>query len=98
LRCAERWYVKEKLVPDIDTVWRRIEAHAGETFRQVRGGEFTYEVEGNRLRPDRTNRALEKSQFGQALDLAPLTSTTQLQHLQGPSYLFAILTDPRIAR
>src|SRR5438067_304493 len=26
----------------IDVVWRRIEAHAGETFRQVRGGEFTY--------------------------------------------------------
>lgn len=84
-------------VPDIDTVWRRIEAHAGETFRQVRGGEFTYQVDGNSVRPDRTNRLLAKSHFAQALDLAPLTSTTQLQHLQGPSYLFAILTDPRVA-
>ena len=83
-------------MPDIDVVWERITAHQGETFRQVRGGEFTYEVDGNSLLPDRTNRLLARSQFAEALALAPLTSTTQLQHLQGPSYLFAILTDPRI--
>jgi hypothetical protein len=81
----------------IDAVWRRIEAHAGETFRQVRGGEFTYRVDGGSVWPDRTNRNLGKSQFAQALDRRPLTSTTQLQDLQGPSYLFAILTDARIA-
>jgi hypothetical protein len=83
---------------DIDAVWRRIEAHAGETFRQVRGAEFTYRVEGSSVWPDRTNRNLARSQFAQALDRWPLTSTTQLQDLQGPSYLFAILTDDRIAR
>ena len=82
---------------DIDAVWGRIEAHAGETFRQVRGGEFTYRVEGGSVWPDRTNRNLGKSQFAQAFDRRPLTSTTQLQDLQGPSYLFAILTDARIA-
>jgi hypothetical protein len=83
---------------DIDAVWRRIEAHAGETFRQVRGGEFTYRVEGGCVRPDRTSRNLARSQFARALDRSPLTSTSQLQDLQGPSYLFAILTDDRIAR
>jgi hypothetical protein len=83
---------------DIDAVWRRIETHARETFRQVKGAEFTYRVDGSSVWPDRTNRSLGKSQFAQALDRRPLVSTTQLQDLQGPSYLFAILTDPRIAR
>ena len=82
---------------EIEAVWKRIEAHAGEEFRQVRGGKFTYRVEGGSVCPDRTNRNLGKSQFAQALDRRPLTSTLQLQDLQGPSYLFAILTDSRIA-
>lgn len=25
-------------------VWERIEANAGKTFQQIRGGEFTYDV------------------------------------------------------
>jgi hypothetical protein len=80
----------------IDEVWRRITAHEGETFRQVRGGEFTYEVQGAVLRPDRTNRNLHRSQFEAALQRAPISGPSDLQDLQGPSYLFAILTDPRI--
>jgi hypothetical protein len=34
---------------DIDSVWRRIEAHGGETFWQLHGGEFTYRDEGSSL-------------------------------------------------
>ena len=79
-----------------DEVWRRIEAHAGETFRQKRGGEFIYEVRSGTVWPDRTNRALSRSQFAQAFEDVPLTSTVPLKHLQGPSYLYAILMDQRI--
>ena len=83
---------EEHDVDEIEAVWKRIEANAGEEFRQLRGGR----VEGGSLCPDRTNRNLGKSQFAQALERRPLTSTMQLQDPQGPSYLFAILTDPRI--
>lgn len=70
----------------IGEVWRRIESAAGQTFRQLRGGEFTYEVRGRSLIPDRTNRVLPRSDFERALALVPLENTVPLQNLQGPSY------------
>jgi hypothetical protein len=87
-------------VPDIsfDRVWQRIEAHAGERFEQIRGGAFTYDVQGSSVWPDRTNRALARSQFERAYALMPVENTAALQRLQGPSYLYAILIDPRIRK
>ena len=81
---------------NFETVWSRIVVHQGETFRQIRGGEFTYEVSGNTVIPDRTNRMFPRSHFEEALALMPLKSTVPLQHLQGPSYIYAIMMDPRI--
>lgn len=78
------------------TVWSRIEDHAGEVFRLVGGGEFTYRVDGARVVPSRTNRNLGRSQFEQAVARLPLDGPGQLQDLQGPSYLYAILMDARI--
>jgi hypothetical protein len=46
--------------------------------------------------PSTTYRLLPRSQFARAFERAPLGGPGQLQDLQGPSYLFAILTDPRI--
>jgi hypothetical protein len=80
----------------MDEVWVRIETHAGEAFRQIRGREFTYSVVGNAVKPSTTDRILGRSQFEKALDQVPLTITVPLQQLQGPSYLYAILMDPRI--
>lgn len=82
--------------PNIDTVWQRIAAHAGESFHQIRGGEFTYAVESSYLCPDRTNQRVPRAHFEEALALVPLDSTTPVQHLRGPSYIYAILMDPRI--
>ena len=80
-----------------EVVWARIQAHQGEVFHQVRGGEFTYAVSGNAVHPDRTTRDLHKSQFEKALERVPVAGPGDLQDLQGPSYLYAILTDPRIS-
>ena len=77
-------------------VWRRIQRHEGETFRQIRGGKFKYEVVGNNVVLDRTNRVLHISKFEKAYELVPLENTKPVQHLQGPSYLYAILMDDRI--
>lgn len=85
-------------MPNIEVVWQRIRAHEGEVFHQVRGGEFRYRVVGNQLVPDRTRQQIPRSHFERALELAPLPSTTAVQRLRGPSYLFAVLMDDRIRR
>jgi hypothetical protein len=36
------------------------------------------------------------SSFRRALELAPFPGPAVLQHLQGPSYMYAIVMDPRI--
>lgn len=81
---------------DIDTVWSRIERHAGDTFEQKGGGEFSYQIEGTRVVPDRTNRKIGKAEFAKALELVPLDGPGEINHLQGPSYIYGILMDSRI--
>ncbi len=89
---------REGGMPTISEVWARIEAHAGEVFHQKRGNPFTYTVSGGCIRPDRTNRLLPRTDFAAALELVPTDSTVSFQHLQGPSYVWAILHDRRIRR
>lgn len=84
--------------PDIDTVWDRIEGLDGETFRQKRGQPFTYSISGRSLYPSTTNQALPKSQFAKALEFVPIAGPGVINHLRGPSYLWAILMDPRVRR
>ncbi len=82
---------------DVDTVFDRIVAHQGERSTLARGGTFSYRVIGRHtVSLDRTNQKLSRDTFKQAIERCPLVTTTQLQDLRGPSYLFAILTDPRI--
>jgi len=81
---------------EIEAVWSRIEAVAGQKFRQIRGGEFTFKVYSAHLSPNRTNQNIPKSHFAEALRLVPLQNTVPLQHLRGPSYIFAVLMDGRI--
>ena len=87
---------EEGAMPTIDEVWGRIEAHAGEVFQQKRGALFTYAVAGGCVRPDRTNRLLPRADFAAALELVPSPTTVPFQRLQGPSYIWAVLHDPRI--
>ncbi len=82
---------------DFDMIWSRIRRHQGQTFHQIRGGAFTYEVTTSAVLPDRTNQLLPKAHFEQAWELMPLRSTVPVQHLRGPSYLYAILMDARIS-
>jgi hypothetical protein len=84
--------------PAFDTIWRKIHAHAGHTFQTVRGVRFSYSVQSNVLRPDHTNRNIPRSDFEKAYGLMPLKGPGQINALvQGPAYVFAILTDERIS-
>lgn len=85
-------------MPTIDEVWSRLRALEGKTFRQLRGGEFQYSLEGSVLRPSRTNRALSKGQIAKALARLPLSRPSQFHDLQGPSYIYALLSDQRVRR
>lgn len=78
-------------------VWSRIESRQRQIFRQIRGGEFTYEVRTGCVAPDRTNRLIPRAHFEKAWEMAPLESTVPVQSLQGPSYIYAIIMDPRIS-
>ncbi len=82
----------------IDTIWERIKDCEGQTFKQIKGGEFTYKVKGNVIMLSRTNRSVSKSTFSEAFKFVPLENTVPLQRLQAPSYLFAILMDKRIRK
>jgi hypothetical protein len=46
--------------------------------------------------PDRTNHQLPRSHFRTAYERMPVEGPGELNDLRGPSYLYAILTDPRI--
>ncbi len=81
---------------DSEHVWALIKSHSGEEFHQIRGGVFTYVVRGNYVVPDRTNVQISKASFEEAVKLMPLPNTVSVQHLRGPSYIYAILMDDRI--
>ena len=83
---------------NIDAIWARIKTYKGEKFHQIRGAEFTYEVVGSAVVPDRTNRNIPKSDFEKAIAFLPLENTTTIHNLQGPSYIYAILMDKRIRK
>ena len=80
-----------------DTTWATIRSLAGTGFTTKTGKPFTYSVSGNTVMLHNTNRGLPRSNFERAASRAPLNGPGQLQDLQGPSYLYAILTDSRVA-
>jgi hypothetical protein len=84
-------------VVDGDDVWRRIERHAGHEFRQVRGKPFTYWMRGPRtITLDTTNRSISRAAVDRALARWPVEGPGALQDISAPSYVYALLADPRI--
>lgn len=85
-------------VLDIEAVWARIKAREGEEFRLVRGARFVYVVARGSVVPDRTAYPIARSEFAKALELVPLRGPGEVRDLvRGPSYVYAILADPRIS-
>jgi hypothetical protein len=80
----------------IDAVWNRIVAYSGEVFHLLEGKSFTYSVSADTIRLDTGNTDLVQRQIETALDRMPLANPDDLNDLQGPAYIHAILTDRRI--
>lgn len=83
---------------DFREIWARVQQHAGEVFTTVRGKESRYSARAGGVEMLTTNRVLPRADFEQALARMPVDGPGALQDLQGPSYLFAILSDPRVGR
>jgi len=88
-----------QIEPEFERVWKSIAKHAGEEFRTTTGLVFEYRLAGDSVWIERDgremNRALSKGQFAKAWARWPVTGPGELQDLQGPSFLFAILDDAR---
>ena len=81
----------------IDVLWSRIIRCSGEVFDQRRGKSFTYSVSGDTVYLDTANQDLSRRHIAEAFSRMPLTDPDDLSDLNGSRYIYAILTDRRIA-
>lgn len=82
----------------IEELWGRLNQFEDEEFTQIRGGTFRFMITDTALFPDRTAWQIPRKHFAEALQFVPLTNTVAVQHLFGPSYLYALLMDRRIRK
>ena len=80
----------------MDLLWAKIKSFEGEIFHTVSGIPFSYEILGNDLLRTGSEYPLNRSNFKKALDLRPKNVVAISRKVRGPSYVYAILTDPRI--
>jgi hypothetical protein len=80
----------------VDVVWQRIIAYSGEAFHSMYSESFTYSVSGGTVYLDTTVQDLSRSHIAEALDRRPLSHPIEIRDLDGPSYIYTILTDGRI--
>lgn len=85
-----------RVMTEFATIWARVRQHSGETFMTVTGREFRYEARSGGVEMLTTNRVLPRSSFEEAYARMPVDGPGALQDLQGPSYIYAVLVDPRI--
>ncbi len=84
---------------DFDEIWRKIQQHAGEEFYELAGKRFTYTADADSLQPSTHERPILRQHFQRAWESGLLGNLRQLRQEFGQrehSYIFSILTDPRI--
>lgn len=80
----------------IDLVWRNLKLNEGEQFFTKTGRPFSYRIRNDYVVLLNTPRTIPKWQVEEALGVQADTVTAYGKY-QGPSYLFALLHDLRIA-
>lgn len=84
-----------------DHIWAKIERHQGQEFQTKRGKPFRYTVKYGCVIPDHTDRNLPGSHFEAVWAMGSTEGPAEVAKrdpkIQGPSYIWAILNDPRIA-
>lgn len=82
-----------------ETIWTRIVAHAGQQFQTRTGQVFRYEIiGGDRVRPTVSENSVSRTELAQYYSEIEHASTAKIAVLNsGPSFIWSILTDHRIA-
>lgn len=83
--------------PPFDEVWRSIRELEGETFKTITGLPFEYVMDGEALIPSRTDYRLSRGNFEKAFERVPIAQPSEISAVRGPSYVWAILHDPRVS-
>jgi len=83
---------------DFEEAWSRIGMNKGEKFRTVRGLDFTYKLLGPWVVIDRTDYRITKRNFQLAYGMLPVDGPDGFgEGVTARYYVYAVLTDPRIA-
>lgn len=84
---------------NVELIWSRIKANSGEVFYTKTGRPYTYHVNNQTVVLENTNRNIPMSNFEKALAVAnPSVVEFNRLNLQGSSYIYGIITDPRIIK
>jgi predicted nucleotide-binding protein len=84
--------------PPFEEVWQRIVDLQGETFNTVTGLPFEYVIDREALIPSRTDYRLSRGNFEKAFARVPIGQPREINNdVRGPSYVWAILHDPRVS-
>lgn len=79
-----------------EILWAKIQQHQGETFYTGRNKELVYKIVGDMLYHNLTAAGIPRSDFVKAASLNPKNTAALHSKVRGPSYVYAIITDPRI--
>lgn len=83
-----------------DKIWAKIRKHAGEAFQSIRGHPFTYEIASISvitIKRQTFERNVSRSVFEEAYARGlPMDGPGELNDLQAPAFVWAILHDRRI--
>jgi hypothetical protein len=84
---------------EYDRIWANIVNYEGEQFFTITGRPCSYKVFGNQIILPNTTRNIPRSNIERALEIVnPTVSQFERMNLQAPSYILAIITDPRIRK
>ena len=80
-----------------ETVLKRIMQNQGEVFHTITNLPFTYQIQNEALSVSRTNYIIPLSDISKAFQLLPCAGPGAIgKTVRGPSYIWAILNDPRV--
>ena len=84
---------------DFDEIWEKVQQHAGEQSFELAGRRFTYTAVADSLQPSTHEHPIPRAHFQRAWESGLLGNLRQLRQEFGQrehSYIFSVLTDPRI--
>lgn len=84
------------LIVETQKIWDLIKQHQGEMFYTVSGKELIYRVERDMVFHNRTKIGIPRQAFEKAVAINPHCPADLQKVVVGPSYVFAIISDPRI--